>query len=137
VTADWTFRRGFWRLALLTWLAGAALLVWLPDEPLLSPLTNVCAGDEAYAYAECRLEADAAPRGALDRFLEMFRRNPVPVDDSRLVPRWTTGRHRAALWTLAIRQVWWALLVWVPFYLLVWAFAGFQPGHGRDEAKPR
>jgi hypothetical protein len=127
VTADWSFRRGFWRLALLVWAAGAIVLVWLPDEPLLSPRTNVCAADEAHAYAECRIESDAPPRRAVDRLLDYFVAEPVPVDETRVVPRWTTTRYRAALRALGIRELGWALVVWVPFYLLVWAFAGFQP----------
>ena len=44
-----------------------------------------------------------------------------------IVPRWTTTRYRAALKTLAVRELGWATLVWGPFYLLVWAFAGFRP----------
>jgi len=137
VTGDWTFRRGFWRLALLVWITGAVVLVWLVDEPLVRPFTNVCGGDEAHAYAECRVEAEAEPQSTLDRMLEFFRTTPVPVDATRVVPRWTTGRHRAAVWTLAVRELWWAAVVWVPFYLLVWAFAGFHPTQRRDEAEPR
>ena len=137
MTADWRFRRGFWRLALLAWIAGAVVLAWLPHERLFSPLDNVCATDDAETYAECRLEPDAPPRGTVDRLLDYFAAESAPVDQARVVPRWTTTQYQAALRALAVRQVCWALLVWLPFYLLVWAFAGFQPSPRRDQSNAR
>lgn len=119
------YRRGFWRLALLAWLAGVALLLWLPNEPLLAPLENVCTTDDAYDYVECRLEP-TVEKGVLDRMTAYLGAEPV-VDVARVVPRWTTIRHRETLRTLGTRQLVWAAAVWVPFYLLVWAFAGFRP----------
>ena len=89
------YRRGFWRLALLAWLAGAALLLWLPDEPLLSPLANVCTTDDAYDYVECRLDPSAEP-GMLERMTDYLAAEPT-VDVARVVPRWTTVRHRETL----------------------------------------
>jgi len=128
VTTERSYRRGFWRLALLAWLAGAGLLLWLPDEPLVSPLTNVCTTDDAYDYVECRIDPEVE-HGMLDRVVDYFAAEPV-VDVSRVVPRWTTVRHQETLRTLGTRQLVWAALVWVPFYLLVWAFKGFRPTTG-------
>jgi hypothetical protein len=31
-----------------------------------------------------------------------------------------------------VRQAWWAAIVWLPFYLLVWAFAGFRSRGARE-----
>jgi len=126
VTTERSYRRGFWRLALLAWLAGAALLVWLPSEPLLSPLVNVCAADDAFDYVECRIDQDPEADGMLGRVVDYFADEPA-VDVSRVVPRWTTVRHQETLRTLGLRQLTWAALVWGPFYLLVWAFKGFAP----------
>lgn len=120
------FRRGFWRLALLVWIAGAGVLFWWEDEPLLAPVANVCVEAETPVYPECAVPPDPARRGLTDRLLDAVRMPPPVADTSRSVPRWTTARYRAAWRTIAIRQATWTALVWGPFYLLVWAFAGFR-----------
>lgn len=125
-------RRGFWRLTLLFWVAGAIGLVWWEGEPLFSPRTNVCVEAESPVYSECAIAPDPARSGITDRLLGALRDPPLELDPTRAVPRWTTTRYRAALHTLAVRQATWAALVWVPFYLLVWAFAGFRS----DDARP-
>lgn len=120
-------RRGFWRLTLLLWATGAIALVWWTDEPLFAPLANACVESDAAPYAECAVPPDPATLGLTDRLLGALREPPPVVDTTRDVPRWTTTRWRAAVRTLAVRELLWAALVWGPFYLLVWAFAGFRP----------
>lgn len=127
VASGLALRRGFWRLTLLLWAAGAVALVWWTDEPLFAPLANACVESDAPPYAECAMPPDPAALGLTDRLLGALREPPPVVDTTRDVPRWTTTRYRAALKTLAVRELGWATLVWGPFYLLVWAFAGFRP----------
>jgi hypothetical protein len=126
VTSALALRRGFWRLTLLLWAAGAIGLVWWSDEPLFAPHHNACVESDAPPYAECAMPPDPARLGLTDRLLGTLREPPPVVDTSRSVPRWRTTRYRDALRTLAIREALWATLVWLPFYLLVWAFAGFR-----------
>lgn len=120
------FRRGFWRLTLLVWIAGAAALLWWEDEPLFAPIANACIDADTPVYPECAAPPDPARRGLAERLLDAVRTPPPVVDTSRSVPRWTTARYRAAVRSVALWQATWTALVWGPFYLLVWAFAGFR-----------
>ncbi|MCW5892010.1 MAG: hypothetical protein KIT14_15910 [bacterium] len=129
-------RRGFWRLTLLLWALGAVALVWWTAEPLFAPLGNTCVETDAPPYDECAVPPDPAALGFTDRLLGALRAPPPVVDTTRDVPRWTTVRWRRAVRTLAVRQATWAALVWGPFYLLVWAFAGFRTETPRGDVRP-
>ena len=122
-------RRGFWRLFALAWVTGAVTLAWWSEEVRRSPLADVCTVEEDPPYPECFTEearALSASESLSERLLGRFRSGWEGIDPELEVPRWQTERHRRALRSLAVRQGVWALLVWGPFYLLVWAFAGFR-----------
>ena len=129
-------RRGFWRLVAVFWAAGAVALVWWGDETRRWPLADVCVAALDPPYPECFTDEArelAGSESLSERLLGRFRSGWEGIDPERTVPRWETARYRAALRSLAARQVWWALLTWGPFYLLVWAFSGFR----EPEAAPR
>ena len=120
--------RALRRLAIVVW--GAGLLAigagsWIAGlEVWRDPRANVCATDEAEAYAECLREPEAGSGSLLDSLRSLVA--GADVDPERVVRRWQTERHATSLRRFAGVAVAWTVAAAAAFAVLGWVGRGLR-----------